>query len=115
MGQFIYSTNIWGQDRPTWEDDDITDIFSELGQLKMNVHNKVIELSDFLNSLKQEHAELKAQIMKLDKPMMSSEEHDVFYALMKKELDLLAKIECIQDVLFSLYDIKDNLAFERKY
>ena len=115
MGTFIYSTDIWGRERLTYEDEEIDDIFSDLGKLKMSIHDKVNELEDLLVSLKQTHIQLKDKIAALDKPTMSSAEHDVFYDLMKQELELLAHIECIQDTLFSLYDIKDNLAFERNY
>ena len=116
MGKFIYSMDIWGQETPIYDDQEISEIYSEVGVLKMNVHNKINELNSLIAGLNDNYQVIKNKIAQYDKTKKKSEEDiELFYLLVKEELELIAKLNCLQDTISDLYEIKDNLMFERKY
>ena len=109
MSEFVYSENAWGGETPVYKDDDIDDIMSRLEEVKMMISDKIHELNELLKSLNEYYHASKKAIAAADHANKTAEEYDVFYELVKKELDLMAKISCVQDALSNMYNLKDKL------
>ena len=109
MGEFVYSENAWGGQIPIYKDGEIDGILSRLEEVKSMTSDKIQELDELLKSLTEDYQKLKKAIAAVDHADKTSEEYDAFYDLVKRELDLMAKISCVQDALSGMYNLKDKL------